>query len=280
MDISFELNGGKQQASVDPVKRLSEFLRSDLGCCSCTVLIDGEIACSCLTSAAQVDGTKVETLEGMGRDGTLTKLQKSFLHFGAAQCGICTPGMLISAKVLLESKPTPSKQEVEDALGGVLCRCTGYRKIVEAVMHANDFEDVSVSPEAGEGVGAPIRHLDGVPKVDGTLKYGNDTIPADALYVRVIRSPHHFAEFSIGDKQAFVSAHEGVEAFMDASDIPGSVARWRGEAVAAVVGDEATVRAFSDDDFPVSWQPQSHALLPHEAMNGNLKNLHEGREGN
>jgi len=157
----------------------------------------------------------------MGRDGTLTKLQKSFLHFGAAQCGICTPGMLISAKVLLESKPTPSKQEVEDALGGVLCRCTGYRKIVEAVMHANDFEDVSVSPEAGEGVGAPIRHLDGVPKVDGTLKYGNDTIPADALYVRVIRSPHHFAEFSIGDKQAFVSAHEGVEAFMDASDIPG-----------------------------------------------------------
>ncbi len=310
MDISFELNGGKQQASVDPVKRLSEFLRSDLGCSatkvgcnagdcgSCTVLIDGEIACSCLTSAAQVDGTKVETLEGMGRDGTLTKLQKSFLHFGAAQCGICTPGMLISAKVLLESKPTPSKQEVEDALGGVLCRCTGYRKIVEAVMHANDFEDVSVSPEAGEGVGAPIRHLDGVPKVDGTLKYGNDTIPADALYVRVIRSPHHFAEFSIGDKQAFVSAHEGVEAFMDASDIPGKncfgvippfadqpvfakgVARWRGEAVAAVVGDEATVRAFSDDDFPVSWQPQSHALLPHEAMNGNLKNLHEGREGN
>lgn len=310
MDISFELNGEKQQASVEPVKRLSEFLRSDLGCSatkvgcnagdcgSCTVLIDGEIACSCLTSAAQVNGAKVETLEGMGRDGTLTKLQKSFLHFGAAQCGICTPGMLISAKVLLESNPAPLKQEVEDALGGVLCRCTGYRKIVEAVMHANDFEDVSVSPEAGEGVGAPIRHLDGVPKVDGTLKYGNDTIPADALYVRVIRSPHHFAEFSIANKQAFVSAHEGVEAFMDASDIPGKncfgvippfadqpvfaqgVARWRGEAVAAVVGDEATVRAFSDDDFPVCWQPQSHALLPHEAMGGNLKNLHEGREGN
>ncbi len=310
MNISFELNGKSRDANVDPVKRLSEFLRDDMGlsatkvgcnagdCGSCTVMIDGQTACSCLVSTSQINGSKIETLENMANDGQLSRLQRSFLHFGAAQCGICTPGMLISAKALLQRQPTPSQQEVEDALGGVLCRCTGYKKIVEAVVHAHEFADKELVPEAGQGVGSAIRHLDGVAKVDGTLKYGADKIPEDALYVRVIRSPYHHAKFSIDDKEIFVRETAGVEAFFDVTDLPGKncfgvippfadqpvfaedVAIFRGEAVAAIVGDIDVVRRIEESDLPITWSEIRYALLPGEAKDGWLDDIHEGRKGN
>ena len=308
--VNFELNGKSRIESVDPIKRLSEFLRDDMGlsatkvgcnagdCGSCTVMIDGKTACSCLVSASQINGSKIETLENMARDGQLSRLQRSFLHFGAAQCGICTPGMLISAKALLDKQLEPSQKEVEDALGGVLCRCTGYKKIIEAVVHAHEFADEEILPEAGKGVGAAIRHLDGLPKVDGTLKYGADTIPENALYVRVIRSPYHHANFTIADKDAFVRDTEGVEAFFDVTDLPGKncfgvippfadqpvfagkVAIFRGEAVAAIVGDEDVVRRLDEGDLPIRWTEIKHALLPDEARGGNLNDIHDGRKGN
>ena len=310
INVNFELNGKSRTESVDPVKRLSEFLRDDMGlsatkvgcnagdCGSCTVMIDGKTACSCLVSASQINGSTIETLENMADDGQLTLLQRSFLHFGAAQCGICTPGMLISAKALLEKQPEPSHRDVEDALGGVLCRCTGYKKIIEAVVHAHEFADEELLPEAGKGVGSAIRHLDGVPKVDGTLKYGADTIPGDALYVRVIRSPYHHAKFTIGDKDAFVRGTAGVEAFFDVTDLPGKncfgvippfadqpvfaedVAIFRGEAVAAIVGDEDVVRRLDEADLPIQWAEIKHALLPDEAKDGKLNDIHDNRRGN
>ncbi len=310
MEITFRLNDEQQTVAIDPVKRLSEFLREDMShlatkvgcnagdCGSCTVLIDGEIACSCLTSTSQINGCNVDTLEGLVHNGSLTKLQRSFLHFGAAQCGICTPGMLMSAKALLDENPAPTQTEVEEALSGVLCRCTGYRRIVEAVMHANSFTDTQTIPDAGNGVGASIRHLDGIPKVDGSLKYGADVVPDDALYVRVIRSNFHHADFEIGDKETFISENEGIEAFLDATDIPGKncfgvippfadqpvfaerTAIYRGEAVAAVVGSYEVVRSLREEDFPIAWQPKDHALLPGDATEGKLSNLHAEREDN
>lgn len=308
--VSFELNGRQRTEEVDPVKRLSEVLRDDLGlsatkvgcnagdCGSCTVMIDGQTACSCLVSASQIDGARVETLENMTQDDQLSHLQKSFLHFGAAQCGICTPGMLISAKALLEKESAPSKQEVEDALGGVLCRCTGYKKIIEAVVHAHEFADEEVVPGAGQGVGSAIRHLDGIPKVDGSLKYAADSVPEGALYVRVIRSPYHHAKFNIVDKDNFVAATKGVEAIFDASDIPGrncfgvippfadqpvfaeGRAIFRGEAVAAIVGDYEVVHRLNTDDLPIRWEEIDNALLPEQATNGQLSDIHDSRKGN
>src|SRR5688500_9186842 len=147
MPMVIEVNGRKAAVTASPVKRLSALLRDDLGlkgtkvgcdagdCGACTVLLDGDPVCACLVPAASAAGRKVTTVEGLG-NGRLSALQASFLQHGAAQCGICTPGLLVAATALLEHNPSPSEAEVQDALGGVLCRCTGYRKIIAAVMHA------------------------------------------------------------------------------------------------------------------------------------------------
>src|SRR5690606_4611813 len=118
-------------------------------------------------------------------NGVLSRLQASFLAHGAAQCGICTPGLLMAATALLQHTPTPSEEEVADAPGGVLCRCTGYRKIVRAVMEATaQPEALNLRlPEAGEAVGAAPVRLDGKAKVTGAEIFGADGIPADALGV-------------------------------------------------------------------------------------------------
>jgi len=200
VQISFSVNGNDVQVDVNPADRLSDVLRNDLNlsatkvgcnagdCGACTVLIDGDTACACLTPIAQLANTTITTAEGLSDDGTLSLLQKSFLRHGAAQCGICTPGMLISAKALLDECAKPTRAQVEDALGGVLCRCTGYRKIIDAVVHAHEVTEDKQIPVAGEGVGAAISHLDGVEKVTGKLKYGSDLMPDDVLQVHVIRT--------------------------------------------------------------------------------------------
>ena len=103
-------------------------------CGACTVLVDGEAYNSCLMPALKVQGREVTTIEGLQKaDGSLDPIQEAFMDAGAAQCGFCTPGMIMSAKALLDSNPNPEEKEIRKALSGVLCRCTGYRKIVQAV---------------------------------------------------------------------------------------------------------------------------------------------------
>jgi aerobic-type carbon monoxide dehydrogenase small subunit (CoxS/CutS family) len=136
------VNGKQTIVHVPPVTRLSKVLRDELGltgtkvgcdagdCGACTVLIDGKAACSCLIAVGQLDGvtTEVTTVEGLGSySANFEKLSAAFLQHGAAQCGICTPGMLVSATTLLECNSAPDETQVLDALGGVLCRCTGFR---------------------------------------------------------------------------------------------------------------------------------------------------------
>src|SRR5690606_18521855 len=131
-----------------PVARLADVLRDELGvtgvkigcnagdCGACTVLIDGRQTCACLTPVAQVTGKVVVSVEGLIGHGTMSRVQRAFISHGAAQCGICTPGMLMAATDLLAMRADPTDAEIMDAIGGVLCRCTGYRKIVEAVRAA------------------------------------------------------------------------------------------------------------------------------------------------
>jgi carbon-monoxide dehydrogenase small subunit len=143
----FSLNGSAVTVEASGARRLLDVLREELHltgtkegcgegeCGACSVLIDGQVVNSCLVAAGQVDGCRVVTVEGLASpDGTLSPLQRAFVERGAAQCGICTPGMLLAAHALLQENPRPSADDVRVGLAGNLCRCTGYTKIIEAVL--------------------------------------------------------------------------------------------------------------------------------------------------
>ena len=143
--IAFTLNGQPVQIHADPMQRLADLLRDMLGltgtkigcnagdCGACTVLLDQRQICACLVPAARVDGHSVITVEGLARDGTPSALQDAFLRHGAAQCGFCTPGMILTSLDLARRQHRPSRDEIRYALVGNLCRCTGYTKILDAV---------------------------------------------------------------------------------------------------------------------------------------------------
>src|SRR6202163_1304246 len=143
--ISFTLNGESAEVAFAPHKTLLEVLREDMGltgtkhgcelgeCGTCTVLVDGRPELSCLLLPIQIEGRAITTIEGLALGAELHPLQQAFGELGAAQCGYCTPGILLSAKSLLESQGRPSRDEIREALAGNLCRCTGYIKILEAI---------------------------------------------------------------------------------------------------------------------------------------------------
>jgi aerobic-type carbon monoxide dehydrogenase small subunit (CoxS/CutS family) len=144
--MRFALNGSPVAVDAVGSRRLLDVLREDLGltgtkegcgegeCGACSVLIDGEVVNSCLIAAGQVEGRHVLTIEGLAQGPQLTALQQSFITHGAAQCGICTPGMLLAAQALLRQNPSPTADDVREGLAGNLCRCTGYTKIIDAVL--------------------------------------------------------------------------------------------------------------------------------------------------
>jgi len=148
MKIEFQCNGKKVAVEADPGERALDLLRDRLGltgvkegcgkgeCGACTILLNGKPVNSCILTAAKLNGTEIETIEGVSRGDKLHPLQESFLEEGAVQCGFCTPGMILSAKSLLSNQPKPSVREIEEALSGNICRCTGYGKIVTAVQKA------------------------------------------------------------------------------------------------------------------------------------------------
>ena len=144
--VTTTINSEPAEFLCDPGATLLEVLRDELGltgtkegcatgdCGACSVMLDGRLVCSCLALAVEAEGARIETIEGMATDGKLHPLQQNFLTEAALQCGICTPGVLIAAKALLERNPDPSETEVRFWLAGNLCRCTGYDKIIRAVM--------------------------------------------------------------------------------------------------------------------------------------------------
>ena len=305
----FTLNGKPVEARPRAGERLSETLRERLDtrdvkvgcdagdCGACTVLIDGAPVCACLTPAHQAEGTRVETLSGLSTQDPVTqRLADSFEAHGAAQCGICIPGMMVSATALLREVPRPDETQVADALGGVLCRCTGYRKIIEAVVNA---ATPPAPLEAGPGhTGIALPRVDGLGKVTGSERFGDDIAPPEALGVLVIRSPFHRAGFTLGDLDAWRVGIPGVEAVLTAADIPGANAfgvipgfidqpvfaetetRFRGEAVAAIVGAVETLVTLDPAEFPVEWQERPFALTPSEAVASDAALLHGDRAGN
>jgi len=283
--VRLTVNGTAHEYSGALIRRLSDVLREDLGltgtkvgcnagdCGACTVLLNGRQVCACLTPVAQAEGQSVVTVEGLEAHGTLSRLQRAFLFHGAAQCGICTPGMLIAATELLAGRARPTRAEVKDALGGVLCRCTGYQKIIEAVLDAARTLPVPDLPPANAAVGSRAMKVDGRAKVTGTERYGADSIPAGSLWLRVVRAPHHRARFTLGDLEAVRRSHPGLVRIFTAADVPRNgygiypdikdqpvladgVVRYRGEAILGLVGTQEAVEAILDTDLPITYQPE------------------------
>ena len=321
----FHVNGRAVEVDAAPASRLTRVLREHLGltgtkvgcdagdCGACTVLLDGEQVCACLVPLGQVRGRSVTTVEGLAGNGGLSRLQRAFHEHGAAQCGICTPGMLMAASTLLGHPRPPSEPEVLDALGGVLCRCTGYRKIVRAVLAAvneatgdaaggaiggtadgatGDAVDGTTGDSAGGAqdadvkryVGRRLPSVDGPGKVTGRAVFGADGAPAGALRLRVVRSPHMHARFTLGDCAALHERHPGLARILTAADVPGvngfgiypeakdqpvlapGIVRYRGEAMFALVGDADTLARLTDDRLPVGWEPLPAVSDPRDAL--------------
>ena len=309
VEVSCTLNGSPRHLANAPFVSLAETLRSELGltgtkigceagdCGACTVLLNDRQVCACLVPTAQADGTKIETVEVSG--ALADRLRCAFLKHGAAQCGICTPGMLMAASDLLARCAAPQRPDVEDAIGGVLCRCTGYIKIVEAVLEVaggamgsdptarRTMHDRPGGEPLAHAVGTRLERVDGWPKVTGSDRFGADAAPADALWMRVVRSPHARARFTLGDLETVKADTPGLVAILTAKDVPGEnsfgifpnmkdqpvlapgVVRFRGEAVLALVGSRAAVEGVFDGELPITWRPQ-------QAVSGLAAALAEG----
>ncbi|MGB7298595.1 MAG: molybdopterin cofactor-binding domain-containing protein [Burkholderiaceae bacterium] len=286
--LKFSINGDAVSIRIDGITRLSSVLREHCGltgtkigchagdCGACTVLLNGQQVCACLVPASQAQDSEIISVEGLSavvaRNGHPVgqKLQRSFAALGAAQCGICTPGMLMAAADLLKRIPQPSRGQVNDALGGVLCRCTGYQKIIDAVLDAARPGEAAtaVVAQAGAAVGERVERMDAAAKIDGSALYGGDTAPAGCLSLQVIRSPFARARFELGDLDQLVAQTPGLHGYIVAADIPNNLfaifpdmrdqpaladgeTRFRGEAVLGLVGEPEALAGLDQQLLPL-----------------------------
>ena len=299
--VSFILNDLPQTLAVNPLRRFSDVLREDLGltgtkvgcdagdCGACTILVDGEQRYACLTAVGQLEGHNARTVEGIAKNSDLTALQQAFLDEGAAQCGICTPGMLMAAQSLLDRTPNPTEPQVLDALGGVLCRCTGYTKIVEAVLKAGKTSSSEPTPPSGSAVGSRMVKVDGKQKVTGEEIYSADYAPKDSLWLRAIRSPHPRAKFTLAQPEKVLKKYPGIIKILTADDVSGNNGfgiyphikdqpvlakdhvRFRGEAVVALIGERENVESVSEEDLGLTWEPLEAIRGCDAALSGKLE---------
>ena len=232
--INLKINGESYQLKVKPNLLLLDLLRDNLGltgtkrgcdtgeCGACTVLLEGKPINSCLMLAVEAEGKDILTIEGLAKNGQLHPLQEAFIKTGAFQCGFCTPGMLLSAKALLDANSNPQEEEIKKAMAGNICRCTGYVKIIDAVnlavrwlSHPEERVDLSIT-----GIGKSLTDTDGVAKVTGSLPFADDLYLENMLYGKIVWSEYPHAEILAVETET-AKAAAGVAAVLTAKDIPG-----------------------------------------------------------
>jgi len=307
--IHLTINGDKRVLAVRPNDTLLDVMRLKLGltgtkrgcdlgdCGSCTVIVDGEPVKSCLVLAVAVDGSRVETIEGLEADGRLHPLQSSFIAHGAIQCGFCTPGMVMAAKALIDRNPAPTEDEIREALGGNLCRCGGYQRIIRAVRNwRQENHRVKEIEEGGESgkyrvIGHGVPRSDGPAKVSGRAVFTEDITLPRMLYGRLLTSPHaHARILSIDTSKA--EALPGVKAVItgqDVSDVLYGVSparydehvlakervRFIGDEIAAVAAVDEATASRAVGLIEVEYELLPAVLDPFEAMADGTIQLHD-----
>lgn len=237
--IELTVNGRKVCKYVAPAMRLADFLREELHligtkkgcnageCGTCSVLIDGVLKKSCLIPVMKANHREIVTIEGIGKAG-LSIIQRCFLKVGAVQCGYCTPGMIMAATTILKENRHPDKVEIRRRLGGNICRCTGYAKIIEAIELARDILNHEISeeclevipPSTGKTIGSCVERVDARGKMTGALEYAADMEMPRMLHIHLVRSKEVHAEILKIDYEKALEM-PGVETVITSEDVPG-----------------------------------------------------------
>jgi CO/xanthine dehydrogenase Mo-binding subunit/aerobic-type carbon monoxide dehydrogenase small subunit (CoxS/CutS family) len=310
LPVHLAVNGRHHNLEVHPHELLLDVLRDRLDlkgakrscdsqvCGACTVLVDGLPVSACTYLAVEADGRSVLTVEGLADGEALHPLQRAFAERAAVQCGFCTPGMLLTASALLHDNPAPTREDVLHALRGSLCRCTGYRKIVEAILavtssdgHAvTDGAERAAGPSRLRVVGHPVPRIDGTEKVTGRARYVTDLLAPGMLHAKVLRSPHAHARIVRIDT-ARARAMPGVvtvlagadltwcdpyfgPAFRDRPILAIDVVRYEGEPVVAVAAVDETTAAAALDVVEVDYEPLPAVITLEEALAPNAPLVH------
>lgn len=306
--VKFKLNGQEISAEVPENQMLLRFLRDDLKitgtkngcstghCGACTVLINGKAQRACLVKMPRVAGTEVETIEHLSANGSLHALQRAFMQAGAVQCGFCTPGMIMSAKGLLNENPNPTSEEIKTHLtkNKNHCRCTGYVKIIEAIQLAAKWmanpELIPPEPKAPEVISRTMKTSDARSRVTGELIYGDDMKVEGMLHGRVLWSAHPYAFIRSIDTSA-AEQMPGVVAVITAKDIPGKnqcglvirdqpaiasdIVKYIGDGVAAVFAESLEIANAALEKIVVDYEVLQGIFTPEEAARADAPKLHE-----
>jgi xanthine dehydrogenase molybdenum-binding subunit len=313
--LSLSINGQPLTREVDASRTLAEFLRYDLAltgtkvgcneaeCGICTVLVDGIPVNSCIYPALRAEGRSVTTIEGLGQPGALSPLQQQFIDHGAVQCGFCTPGLIMTARALLNENEAPTDHEIKHALKDTYCRCTGYSSVIRAIQSAAAVErgeaphpaQIAFSdPESLKVVGHSVPSQEAEEKVSGLALYTDDYTFPGMLHARTLRAAHPHARI-LNIRTDTAKALPGVAAVLTAKDIPGrnlhglvhldwpalcgDKVRYMGDAVAVVAAETPEIAAEALKLIELEYELLPVVADPVYANNPDAPILHEGREG-
>jgi CO/xanthine dehydrogenase Mo-binding subunit/aerobic-type carbon monoxide dehydrogenase small subunit (CoxS/CutS family) len=305
--IGLDVNGVHYDLLVEPDRSLVDALRDDLGltgtkrscnegeCASCAVHVDGTVVNSCLVLAVEAAGHEVTTIEGLASNGTLDPMQRSFAEHFASQCGYCTPGMIMTGKALLEDNPRPTEDDVRQAIRGNLCRCTGYAKIVDAVMAASGQpRDRQYRPSSHAVVGHSVPRTDALEKVTGKAAYAYDMHLPGMVFGDILRSPLPHARITRIDTSRAL-AIPGVLAVYTQKDMPQTkfgafvqdetaladgVVRYVGEGIAAAIALDERAAQLAIEAIEVDYDPLPGVFDAEEAMQEGAPQIHDDAERN
>ncbi|WP_240550162.1 molybdopterin-dependent oxidoreductase [Candidatus Roseilinea sp. NK_OTU-006] len=303
--LTFTVNGRPVTVDVRPSAFLAEVLREQLGltgvkigcneaeCGICTVLVDGAPVNSCIYPALKANGARVETIEGLARGGQLHPLQQAFIEQGAVQCGFCTPGLIMTAKALLDANPNPSEDDIKHALKDTYCRCTGYVSVIAAIKQAAGQNGHLALPETRPPlnvVGKPLPRPDAVAKVTGAAKYTDDYVFPGMLHACTLRAGIPHARIARIDTSK-AKALPGVVAVLTHEDVPGAKnhglvyadwpvlcydkVRYVGDAVAIVAAETREIAEQALRLIEVEYEPLPVVDDPVKALAPDAPKVHE-----